>query len=285
VTYASKETSTYSGTPVECFKFIRAGAEFRYTNADSAQTLSAGIFTPAVISRGRIAQTQERAAGSTEVTMPRNHPFVQQFVPYLPTHPITLTIHRFHTGDGEVYVAFNGEVASSRFSGSECIMLCTPLSYRMNKRVPGTTYQSKCNHALYSPLCTVNKNSFKLSGTVLAISGATVQVAAFGTQPDQWLRNGWLERDADADRRFIIDHNDDIVTLDAPYFDLALGTPMTAYAGCDRTETECTVKFSNLVNHLGFARVPTRNPYDGISEWTTGTTLKSVPTGPTFRRG
>lgn len=285
MTYDARETSTYGGQPVECYRFVRSGAEFRFTDSDKEITLPSGLYTPTVIARGRISQNQERAAGSTEVTMPRNHPFVHQFVPYLPTSPISLVIYRTHRGDGEVVVIFNGEVVSSRFSGSEAILMCTPLTYRMTKRVPGTTYQSKCNHALYSPLCTVLKNSFKLSGAVVSITGDQVQVSAFGSQPDQWLRNGWIERDSDGDRRFIIDHTDDIVTLDAAFTDLEVGQLVSAYAGCERTEAVCETKFNNLVNHLGFARVPTKNPYDGITEWNTVTNIGQFSRGsPRFRR-
>jgi hypothetical protein len=283
VTYDARETSRYSGQPVECYKFSRGGQAFRYTDSDKFITITDGTFEPTVISRGNIAQTQENASGSTEVTMPRNHEFVLQFIPYLPTTPIQLVIFRVHRSDGEVKVAFNGEVASSRFVGSEAILLCTPLSYRLTKRIPGTTYQSKCNHALYSPLCGVDKNSFKLAGPVTSLAGAAVQVTAFGSQPAQWLRNGWIERDSDHDRRFIIDHTGSTVTLDSPFTDLLVGQNVTAFAGCERTEAVCLAKFNRLAFHLGYARVPTRNPYDGVSEWVTGTSVGSKPFTP-FRR-
>lgn len=284
MSYDSREKSVYGGQPVECYKFTRGVTQWMFTDSDKTEVIPQGTFAPEVISRTPLRQDNEKGAGSTEVSLASDNPFVRQFIPYLPTAIVFLVIYRFHRGDSDVFTVFNGEVASSRLTkDGEAVLFCPPLSYRLSKVVPGTSYQSRCNHATYSPFCGVNKNDFKITGPVNAVNGAEIQVANFASQPDQWLRNGWIEKD-DGDRRFILDHTGQTITVDAPFLDLEDGATVSAFAGDERTEDVCRVKFDNLVNHLGFARVPNRNPFDGITEWNLGSS-PSAPSPPKFARG
>ncbi len=62
-------------------------------------------------------------------------------------------------------------------------------------------------------------------------------------------------------RRFIVEKVGQDVTLMSPFIGLTVGQTVKAYAGCDGTETVCAQRFANLDKHLGFARVPYRNPH------------------------
>jgi len=98
---------------------------------------------------------------------------------------------------------------------------------------------------------------------VTSIDGADLVSNDFDAFADGWFNGGWVER-ANGDRRFVVSHVGDRVTLMSPFLsDLAVLDTVDAYPGCQGTEAVCTSKFNNLPNHLGFARVPGRNPHEG----------------------
>ena len=87
-------------------------------------------------------------------------------------------------------------------------------------------------------------------------------LAGLRDMPNQWFRGGRLES-ADGEARFIADHVGNTVTLISPLPGLASLDLAWAYWGCDHLEATCRDKFANLVNHLGWSRLPGRNPFVG----------------------
>ena len=54
------------------------------------------------------------------------------------------------------------------------------------------------------------------------------------------------------------------ITLMNPFSSsLAPGEVVNAYPGCQRSEAICVSKYDNILNHMGWARIPTRNPFSG----------------------
>lgn len=263
--YASFETGQgfgVVGIPVECYKWQLGATTWRHTSADRDQVLSDGTFTPETITRDAMDFSQEDSAQNLSVRVSRLHAVAQLFRSYNPVTPVTLTIYRKHRSDPEEIIIFSGKVVSCNFEGPEAILVCAPVSHAFRRHVPSTLYQPLCNWALFGMGCGLDKNSFKLSGFVTAVGATSVRATVFASQADGWLNNGWAEL-ASGERRFIVSHVGDAIVLGSAFSSLPLGTAIDAYAGCDLSETVCRVKFNNLVNHLGFPRVPTRNPFDG----------------------
>jgi len=260
--YETFERSLAEGCPVECYRFVSGATEFRYTSADETITLATGAYAPEVVVRDSADFSQEDTAGNITVRLGRSNPVALLGVSYVPPTPVFLTIYRKHRGDPETIIHWQGRVVSWSFNGPEATLTCAPISQIFRRRVPAIAFESQCNWHLYGPGCTVAKASFKDSGTVSAVSGVNVNSAVAATRASGWFRNGWLEI-ATGERRFIVDHVGDLIVLMNKLPALAVGTAIDLYAGCDRTEAVCSSKFSNLVNHLGFPRVPTRNPYGG----------------------
>jgi uncharacterized phage protein (TIGR02218 family) len=262
--YAAYEQAQGPGLiaiPVECYKFTHGATVFRYTSADRSITLAqldSGTYTPTVLDRDAIDTTQ--AIG---VRMPAANAVAQLFALYNPISPVALTIYRKHRLDPEEIIIFVGQVVTASFDGPQATLTCAPISDAFRRLTPSIVYQSQCNWNLYGTGCGLNKNNFKDSGAVLAVSGAIVRATVFGTRPAGWYNNGWAEL-ANGDRRFIIDHIGDAITLQSPFpSTLTVGAAIDAYAGCDRSEAACMSKFDNLLHHLGFPRIPSRNPYEG----------------------
>lgn len=249
------------GIPVECYRFVVGATEYRWTSADREITLASGVYTKEVISRDAVDFSQEDTAQNMAVFVSRENAIAQLFKAYNPTQPVNVTVIKRHrSGDPDEAVQFVGKVISCAFEEARAVLTCAPISHAFKRRVPSLAYQSPCNWNLYGPGCGVAKASFKISGTVLAVTGRTIQAAIFATKPDGWLSNGWVEL-ANGERRFVVAHVGDVVTVASPFATIAAGAAIDGFAGCDRTEATCAAKFNNLVNHLGFPRIPTRNPY------------------------
>lgn len=260
MTYDAVERSRYSGQPVECYRFVMGSSEWRLTSADVDVTLATGLYSREVISRDQLDFTGEQRSSAIEVKVPRANPVAALFIAYTPASPVALTIYRKHRSDAEVVTIFIGKVVSAQFDGPDATLRCAPISQVLDAMTPGLLHAPTCQWALYGSGCTVPAASFKDSGTVLTVVGANITAAVFGTHADGWYTNGWVQL-ASGDRRFVVDHVGTQVTLASPFIGLAPGAAVDGYAGCARTEAVCASKFSNLVNFMGFSRVPTRNPY------------------------
>jgi len=258
------ERSPTSGEPVEGLRFVQAATTWRFTSADSDLALSTGTYIRDAIVHEALDYSQEDTAGNTTVQVPRSNPVAQLFVNYVPTSPVYLTIFRKHRADPQEIVIFVGKVVSCTFDGPQALLLCAPVSQTLNRKVPSVLFGFNCAWNLYGVGCGVARATFKTSGTILALSGTTVRATAFAAKPDGWFTNGWAET-ADGQRRFIVAHVGDALTLMNPFpSSLAVGAAIDAQAGCERTELACgPAKFDNLPQHLGFPRIPTRNPYEG----------------------
>lgn len=261
MSYASRETSRFSGEPFELYWFSVFGQDWRHTSGDTPRTHLGQTYTPLTIHRSAIDQNQELGSGSIKVTIPRDSSLAGQFLSYLPVSPMALTIYRGHDGesDGETVTNFTGRVASAVF-GEFCELTVVPSQYVLKRRVPTLRQQSQCNWALFGPGCGVDSTAFRVTGVVSNVNGGVVTATVFGTKPSGYFKAGYLE--FDGARRMIVDHDGNEVTLLTAMAGLTAGATVTAYAGCQRTESDCLNKFNNLANHLGFARIPTRNPFD-----------------------
>ncbi|HEY6108688.1 MAG TPA: phage BR0599 family protein [Gemmatimonadales bacterium] len=265
MTLDTREKQIYGGQPTEFYLFTQDATVWRYTSADRELLVGSDFYRPEILKRDQMDFSQEEGAATVEVRLPRENPVAQLGISYTPPTPVELLISRRHRGDSEVISWFNGQVTAWRFEGSEAILTCAPISQTLKRKVPSLVQQSQCNWTLYGTGCTVDRAAFKTTAVVDAITGATITASPeFGAQVDGWFTNGYVEIPTTKERRFIVDHVGNVLTLMSPFSSaLEVGMSVDAYAGCDRTEATCAAKFANLVNHLGFARIPHRNPFDG----------------------
>lgn len=263
MSYASREMSRYLGQPFELYLFQTETKTWRLTSADRKIIFNGQPFEPEAIVRTSTAQGQEIKSGTIKVTIPKDHELAQQFISYIPSTPMSLVIYRGHEGepDSEVVTHFTGRVTMATF-GDGCELSVVPESEVLKKRVPGPKYQKPCNHILYDSGCGVEKNSFKVVGTLTFVSGDTIKAAAFATKPNGWFNAGYIEKGTE--RRMIINHAGDTLTLLVPMAGLAVGDIIAAYAGCKRDYNDCVNKFTNGERFFGFEWIPARNPFDGL---------------------
>ena len=234
-----------------------------FDGSEEADAPAPNHYTPEAIFRGEVEQNQEDQTGSITITLPADNAVALLFRDFLPPAPVQAVVFRNHAGDlGAGIVHFNGTVSSVEFKGSEAVLTCLPLSEAFRRPIPWQMFQSQCGHPLYSAACGVDKSTYALAATVTALNatGSEVTATEFATKADRWFCSGWME--AGGEVRWIVGHTGETVTLSAPFSALTVGASVTVYPGCDRTETVCENKFSNLANFSGWSHIPTKNPFN-----------------------
>lgn len=262
MTYATQEASLRGGAPFELYMFHRIGQCWYYTSADQPFTFNGNTYQPVVISRGEIQITDENEAASVEVSMDSALSIVQPFVAGAPPTPIWLTIFRGHRTESAPVLIFQGHVAATKVADRQAVFTCTAVQQVMDKSIPRQMYQRICNHVLYDPGCGVNKELFRVDGTLDAIGNLQVNSNAASTKPNGWFSAGFFQVQGTEIRGFITEHTTSVLKLLSMPPGLQVGQAISMYAGCDRRVETCVAKFNNLVNFLGFPHIPIQNPFD-----------------------
>lgn len=263
-TYDEREKQRYQGEPVECFRFVQGENTWLFTSADEEIALPIGLFVPETISRPDESEySQEDSSDSIEVHVAATNPVAELYIGDVPTSPVWLTLYSAHRGDeASPVTTFTGKMTRSRFDESEAVLVGTNVMADLNKNVPVLQMQTPCNHILYSSECGADPSACSDSITVTTVDGRTVTSNDFALRPDGWYSGGRL-LSGDGEMRFIADHEGDTVTLISPMPGLESLDQVWAYWGCDHLEETCAEKFDRLNNHLGWSRLPGRNPFVG----------------------
>ncbi len=260
MSYDSIEKSGGSSQPFELYFFQAGQTNYYLTSADAPITYNGQTYSPTVISRGEIDQSQEMNAGQMVVTLPKSHALAQLFLPYLPPSPVLLTIYGGHVGDSEIAIVFLGEVASARYT-DQCELTCNPEQAKLKRKIPSLTYQPGCPRVFGDSGCGIPLSLYTYNGTVTAIdsTGTVLTIQAFANLGTT-LRGGYFKRNNDV--RMIVDHNGSTVTLIAAIPSLNLKDSIQSIAGCGHTYAACQ-SFNNVANFLGFDLIPATNPFNG----------------------
>jgi uncharacterized phage protein (TIGR02218 family) len=266
MTYDARERSVQDGRPIEIFTFARDVQAWRYTSADRDVTVTSQVYRAQPISRSEIESTQEKARLGITITMPRTIEVAELYRVSPPTQAVTCIVQQYHEADAEVATLWTGRILSCEFAGAMATLRLEPLLTSIRRIGLRRMYQRQCPHVLYGPACQVNRESFRVDGTVASISGLVVNVAAAAGEADAWFAGGYLEYTAEGgapERRFITNHAGPLLTVSSAPYGLAAAAAVKLYPGCDHAITTCTSKFSNAANYGGFPYFPLKNPFGG----------------------
>lgn len=262
-----EENRRYGAEPVECY-FFELGTglaitTWAYTSAEESITIPGWTkpFEPAPIVARHEEYGAEDSAGGIVLTVPRALPCIAEFVAYTPTTRLKLTVIQLHRTDPiDELTTFRGFVVKVGWEENGVATLtCRPITHEFGRLVPRVAYQRQCNWPLYSAGCGVALGIWEATVVVQTISGKVISGAQFGFLSDDIYRAGFILWGSQ--RRFIMLKLGVDVTLMSPFIGLTPGQTVSVYAGCDGTEDVCAGRFDNLDRHLGFARVPYRNPH------------------------
>lgn len=265
MSYSSVEVSEFSGNLIEYFKVGPiSGSTYRYNTSARNITLSTGdasidgtyTATPISLSEPEIARDSRSLR--VNLVVPRNNSVAQLFRSAPPDLTIPVVVYRKHQSDSEVIAWWQGRIISCEFRESEALMLCEPTLGAMARKGITYRFQPPCNLQVYSTRCGVNKNSFKSTVTVSAVSALVVTVTGMPAVADGYYNGGYMET-SDGTKRFIISHTGANLTLMLAYDSLPISSSVSIYAGDDHSHTTCRTKFNNIGNHFGFFTTPGRN--------------------------
>ena len=272
MTFLSQESSVESGRPVELYTFTLALETFRFTSAEDDQVVAGETYEAIAISRGKVGQGPEARRATLTIEMPGNLDLPARYVLNAPSERARVTIQRFHRGDGELVLIFDGVVKSAAFDGGRdgrvAKLAVDPVITATSRQIPLWTYGAQCQNVLgdgfgggASGLCDVNLEdpAFKHTAVATVATGLTVTVpgaAAFG---DGWFNGGTIRTSAGVDARLILTQVGDVLTLHVAFPFPLVGLTMTLRAGCRRDTGTCSTKFNKIDKFQGFAWVPTIN--------------------------
>jgi uncharacterized phage protein (TIGR02218 family) len=247
---------------IELYEFTDGGTVYRYTSASRDVSYAGHTWTAIAIQRGPTALDREAEKNALQIDVPTDNPVALAHVRYPPDTPMAVRVFSGDTID-DMVVIMRGVVAGVMLSSYTATIEVRDWMAIFDRPTPRLRYQQLCRWALYSRGCGVNKESFRLDGTVSAISSDRLYVdaAIFATQPNGWLQGGTVT--IRGQTRLIISHlGSGTIQISQQIEGLQLADTLIAYAGCGRTRDACNGKFSNSANFGGFTTLPPRNPHE-----------------------
>lgn len=266
MTFNALEISEQSGEPRELYDFQVGVQSFTYTSADTDTVWLTDTYTAAQIDRTEIEETEEISRNDLSITCPRNLPIAELFRVAPPSDVVMLQLFKLHVGDTERKLIWAGRVLGCNFEGVKAVLSCESIYTSMRRPGLRRQYQRSCPHVLYGGKCGVSDVAYKLTKTVLSVSGATINFVVPEISPlgDGYLAGGFIRWEESAGvyaMRAIRSHVGDVITITHPIPGLGAGATPDLYPGCDHTLDTCNSKFANSVNYGGMPYIPAKNPF------------------------
>lgn len=282
MTFEAYETSARGGKPTHLFVITRQNLVWRFAAADRDITIDGKTYQAAPISRSNIKQTLEKPQQNITITMPymldpnaAEHPVTQAigdiWHPYIPSDVVSVVCMATHVSDPdqEIRVEWIGEVQQPKYDTGKLELTCVPPGQISKARYQGPKWSRTCQKSVYSTGlrgCNLVPDTVQVTGTVTAVSGVTVTAPEFSASSLS-LAGGylvWTRQDGIVERRTIMAHAGDTITLLYGAADLDVGLDVTALPGCEHTWAACVAR-GNTDNYGGALFMPVKNPYDGES--------------------
>ena len=265
MTYDARERSLFEAYPVELYLFARGAQYWRYTSADEDKVVDGVTYNSVQIKRGAFEQNQEMSRSNLTLTMDKGISFLDQFRGSPPTDIVQLTIQRYHEGDAQLAVPWVGRVVNVKFLERKAEVWLEPVFTSLRRPTLRRMYQTTCPHVLYGAACGKSSADFRVDATLTGVSGRDLLSPAFSSFADGYFAGGYVDWEVAEvlERRFIIAHVGQTITLNLPLAGIPANATVRAYPGCDHTLNTCHNKFNNVDNYGGQPFYPKKNPMNG----------------------
>lgn len=261
MSYVTRETSDYGAHPLELYRFAVGNQLFLYTSADHVVVYGVDEYQPVYIKRGGMVKGGDIRKASLEIEVAGANPLALLFrTGWLPGI-VTATVFRHHHGDIDFVVIWKGRVTACKWSDSVARLTCDNTSTLLQRPGLRRAYQVGCPHVLYGAACGVDSESVKVTTTAAAVVAGEVTITGLGSYGTGYFAGGMLE--FGAEKRFIVKHVGDIVSLVDTIAGLADNAAVTLWPGCAHNVDACQNIFNNLDNYGGLPYRPSKNPFSG----------------------
>lgn len=286
MSFDATERGRFSGKPVHLFTFTRQGLSWRYCTGTRPYTYGAFTWQPAQIRRSAIQEAFDQAKDDLTITMaylrnpvaaaaedaPVTQAVGDNWFPYMPHDPIYVTCMAAHVGSEDApAVEWIGITSVPVFTDTELQIKCAPARILGRAREQGPKWQRGCWKQVYSTGlrgCNLDPESFRVAAELTDVSGLTLTAAAFSTS-ELSLAGGWIQWERDdglIEKRSIVAHEDDEITLLYGAPGLEVGLELDAYPPCQQTWEACEVR-GNTINYGGAIYKPIEDPMQESMSW------------------
>ncbi len=133
--------------------------------------------------------------------------------------------------------------------------------YLLDKPFPANTYQPQCTNVLFDGMCQANPATFGFSGSITGVTSQSVLQTSFATTTVDNHRLGRFRfltgANANIERMVKTNNGTGLFTFAQPWpAPVANGDTFIAYYGCDKKQSTCSGKFSNLIHFRGQPFIP-----------------------------
>lgn len=270
MTYNALEVSNHGGKPIGLYKFALGSKEWCYTSADRDITYGGDTYTKAgIVDEGVVQGGGSADADDLIIKAQADLEFLDLYVGTPPSLTMQVTLRRMHHGDAEAPIQWMGVLgAVKRMNKAMSQIVCRLPGPNGRRRAgPRLCWERGCPHVIYDHGCKLVPADWAVAATVDAIvDGVSFVSATAGGFDMDYFTGGYIEWEifpGVLDRRGILSHQADLVTVLGLTDGLTEGMAITLYPGDDRTAETCDAKFNNILNYGGVLHMPGKSPFDG----------------------
>lgn len=246
------------------------GSAYRYNSSDIDLTFGGNNYTRDVIFvRGSIRTQIGLEVDTLDITFYANDQNLIGSQPFLQAvangviDGADVTMRRAFlsswtaTGIVDAIISFGGRVSDIEVSRTEARIIVKSDLELLNIKLPRNMYQPGCVHTLYDAGCGLSKSA--TAGTTTSGSTTSTLNSALGN-PANWFDLGTVTFTSGQNNgltRSVKSFSAGVFQLSYPLpYAPQTGDTFNAYPGCDKKQTTCSTKFSNVANFRGFPYIP-----------------------------
>jgi len=263
VSYSATDTSVQDGKPLYLLEFTRGASVTRFNSTAVDIASPVGTYRASHFSVTARTQGKDIFKDNLKITFARADNFARGYILGAIDQVTTVALKRMHVGmpAGEAVIEWKGRIVTAEVKDEKITLNCESVYTSMRRLGLSTQFELTCVHAIYSAGCRANKPAMRVEAQVNVISNVSYTMLGISGYPSGWFNSGMME--TETDRRFIVSHVGDVVTLSKP-LNVAQGTSVALYPGCNKTTANCIDKFDNIDNYLGFPWMPDQDPFGGM---------------------
>lgn len=235
----------------ELYLFEDNGNYITYTDGFLSTTYLGRTYTPTAIKRSKLNITDNLSKATITISLPRNNLFAKRVLTVTPELAIKVKIIKSSV------VQWQGIITKSKASFSTIDLICESEWAAFLKSVNTYNISPLCQHQLYSPQCGVVELVWRVTYTDVSVSSTVIDIPTL-TEASGYFNNGSIE--FKGEKRRILKQVGTTLNISSAFMSSGIDTVFLS-PGCNLTEENCKL-FSNLPNHLGFARIPHKNPFN-----------------------
>lgn len=254
MTYATIEQSEYSAAQVFLYQFTGPSGSFNWTNAPLAITTTIDTVSTTFrhprggISHNDPTMSTQADRGNLEIYVSHRNPIIRAHREFPPPGDTGVTVWRQNEVGGDAFQIWSGVVVETPIVGSTGTIRCQHIAALVaGSEGLSEKWAPTCPFMTYSSPCPAQVANHSTSVVVVAIDteNFTVQVTGI-TQIDQWFNAGVFAV-ANGDKRMILDHTGDMLTLlqNFPISSLKVGDSAILIDGDDHLYQTCRDKFGS----------------------------------------